>query len=216
MEQRSVERYLDNHFYENVNSPRWRDKLRASLGFCHEHAWLAVNKRLGDPLGFSMIYRDVVNHILSDLDRGRTAQPSRGFVARVRQVPEGMRTLIQNTLSAISPRKHCPACDYRDETTSATISILLDGLKSIEMNDALQASQGLCLPHLRRALEHVRDATVSDTLLDLHRSKLERLRSELDEFIHKSDYQRIEQGFGEERDAWLRAITMVIGNRNNS
>ena len=213
MEQHSVERYLDNHFYENVNSPKWRDKLRASLGFCHEHVWLAVNKRLGDALGFSIIYRDVVNHILSDLDRGRAAQPSRGFVAKMRQVPEGARTLIENVLSAITPRKRCPACDYRDETTRATLSILLEGLKSIEMKDALKASHGLCLPHLRQALEHVRDATVSETLLDLNRSKLERLRSELDEFIQKNDYQRIEQGFGEERDAWLRTIAMITGSR---
>lgn len=208
-----MERYLANQFYESVNSPKWRDKLRASLGFCHEHAWLAVNKRLGDALGFSIIYRDVVNHILSDLDRSRKAQPSRGLAARVRQIPEGARALIENVLNAITPRKRCPACDYRDETTRATLSILLDGLKSIEMKDALNASHGLCLPHLRRALEHTGDSAVSDTLLDQHRSKLDRLRSELDEFIQKNDYQRIEQGFGEERDAWLRAITMLTGNR---
>ena len=213
MEQHSVERYLDNHFYENVNSPKWRDKLRTSLGFCHEHAWLAVNKRLGDALGFSIIYRDVVTHILSDLDRGRTAPPARGLAAMLRQVPEGARTLVESMLSAITPRKRCPACDYRDETNRSTLSILLEGLKSIEMEHALEASHGLCLPHLRQALEHVRDAGVSETLLHLHRSKLERLRSELGEFIHKNDYQRIEQGFGEERDAWLRAITMVAGNR---
>ena len=48
VEQENVERFLENQFYENVNSPKWRDKLRGSLGFCHEHAWLAVDRRLGD------------------------------------------------------------------------------------------------------------------------------------------------------------------------
>src|SRR5687767_11547818 len=58
LEQRSVERYLDSQFYESVNNPAWRDRLRASLGFCQEHAWLAVDQRLGDALGFAIIYRD--------------------------------------------------------------------------------------------------------------------------------------------------------------
>src|SRR5919106_2474428 len=77
VEQKSVERYLDNQFYENVNSPKWRDRLRASLGFCHEHAWLAVDKRLGDALGFAIIYHDIVNTILNQLDHeGSSARPS--------------------------------------------------------------------------------------------------------------------------------------------
>src|SRR5215208_6410682 len=65
LEQQSVERYLDHQFYENVNSPKWREELRASLGFCHEHAWLGVNQRLGDALGYSIIYRDLINSILN-------------------------------------------------------------------------------------------------------------------------------------------------------
>jgi hypothetical protein len=73
----------------------------------------------------------------------------------------------------------------------------------------------LCLPHLRQTLEHVRDVAVSETLLHLHRGKLEHLRSELDEFIRKNDYQLIEAGFGTERDAWLRAIAMIAGSRKN-
>jgi hypothetical protein len=68
LEQQGVERYLDNQLYENVNSPGWRDHLRLSHGFCGEHAWLAVNKRLGDALGFSIIYHDIVNNLLRSLN----------------------------------------------------------------------------------------------------------------------------------------------------
>jgi hypothetical protein len=214
MEQRSVERYLDSQFYENVNSPKWRDKLRASLGFCHEHAWLGVSQRLGDALGFSIIYRDIVNRVLSDLDhRGSPTPALRGLRSLLRQVPEQARTMIETMLTAITPRKRCPACEHRDETTRTTLSILVEELKTSEMTEALQASEGLCLPHLRLALEHVRDSSVCKTLLLLHRAKLERLRAELQEFIRKNDYQLIEAGFGVERDAWLRAIGMVAGSR---
>jgi uncharacterized protein DUF6062 len=216
LEQGSVERYLDHQFYENVNSPKWRDKLRASLGFCHEHAWLGVDKRLGDALGSSIIYRDIVNHILRDLDSSGSPRPAaRSLGTLLRQIPEQARTMIETMLAAFTPRKHCPVCEHREETTRATISILVEELKATEIKEALQASEGLCLPHLRLTLEHVRDASVCETLLTIQRGKLERLRAELDEFIRKNDYQLIEAGFGVERDAWLRAIAMVAGGRKN-
>ena len=216
LEQRSVERYLDNHFYENVNSPRWREKLRASLGFCQEHAWLSVNQRLGDALGFSIIYRDIINHVHTELERGVSPAPARrGFGSLLRQVPEQVRALIENMLTAITPRNGCPACEYREETTRSTLSILSEELKASKMKEALQVSDGLCLPHLRLTLEHVRDPSVCENLIAVHRAKLERLRAELGEFIRKNDYQLIEAGFGEERDAWLRAISMIVGSRKN-
>jgi hypothetical protein len=216
IEQASVVRYLDNHLYENVNSPRWRDRLRASLGFCQEHAWLAVNQRLGDALGFSIIYRDVLNHALTELERSSIFPPTtRGLGSLLRQVPQQTRSWIENVLSTLTPRKHCPACEYREETTRTTLSILLEGWKTAEVREALQTSDGLCFVHLRGALELARDSSVSEALLTLHRAKLEGLRAELDEFIRKNDYQLIEAGFGAERDAWLRAISMVVGSRKN-
>jgi hypothetical protein len=75
----------------------------------------------------------------------------------------------------------------------------------------LQASDGLCLPHLQLALEQVRDVSAVEKLLTIQREKLEKLKNELAEFIRKSDYQLIDQGFGPEGDAWLRAVSMIAG-----
>ncbi|HUF00162.1 MAG TPA: DUF6062 family protein, partial [Anaerolineales bacterium] len=217
LEQQSVERYLDNQFYENVNTPAWRNRLRGSLGFCHEHAWLAVNKRLGDALGFSIIYHDIVNSILKELnDGGSPARAPLGWTSLLRQIPEKARHMIGKMLSALAPRKRCPVCEHRDEATRNILSVLVEELKTPEMMAALQASEGLCLPHLRLALEHVRDLSVCETLLTIHREKLASLRSELAEFIRKNDYQLIEEGFGKEGDAWLRAIGMVAGRRRET
>lgn len=216
LEQKSVERYLDNQFYENVNSPRWRDRLRASLGFCREHAWLGVNQRLGDALGYSIIYRDILNSILNQWkDGGSLAPPPRARRSLLRQIPEAVRNTIEKALTAFTPRKHCPVCEHRDETTRTLLSVLLEELKTPEMTEALQASEGLCLPHLRQALERVKDTEVSacETLLTLHREKLESLKAELEEFIRKNDYQAIKEGFGKEGDAWLRALGIVAGRR---
>lgn len=209
-----MERYLDSQFYENVNSPSWRDQLRASLGFCHEHAWLAVDKRLGDALGFSIIYHDLVSAVLNRLDDGgRLARPSRRWTSLLTQVPEPARRLIEKMLAAMTPRKRCPACEHRDELTRHIVSTLVAELEMPEIVEALQASEGLCLQHLRVALQHVRDAAAGEQLLNIHREKLERLKVELGEFIRKSDYRISAEGFGSEGDAWLRAIRMMIGDR---
>ena len=214
VEAREVERYLENQFYENINSPRWRDRLRVSLGFCREHAWLAVDRRLGDALGFSILYRDLVNTLLKKLDEGGTpARRDRHWISLLRQVPEGMRELVERILTALTPAKRCPACEHRDELRQSILSVLARSLGSEEMAAALQSSDGFCLPHLKGALEQVHEATGFERLLSIHRPKLEGLRAELDEFIRKSDYREIEAGFGPEGDAWLRAIARIVGSR---
>jgi hypothetical protein len=217
LEQHSVERYLENQFYENVNSPQWRDGLRASLGFCHEHAWLGVNKRLGDALGYSIIYHDLANSMLKQLnDESSAPHSSRRRMSLLRALPESARERVEKILDAITPRKRCPVCEKRDETTRTLIKTLIEEVKTPEMSDALRSSEGLCLPHLRTALEHVHDRSDCDQLLTLQREKLESLRAELAEFIRKNDYRSFEEGFGKEGDAWLRAIGLTVGRRKES
>jgi len=87
-------------------------------------------------------------------------------------------------------------------------------LETPEMADALQESDGLCLPHLRLALELVRNVSACERLLAIHREKLQSLRAELTEFIRKNDYQFRAEGIGSEGDAWLRAVGLIVGGRN--
>jgi hypothetical protein len=213
LEQQGVERYLDNQLYENVNSPAWRNQLRASHGFCHEHAWLGANHRLGDALGFSIIYHDIVNTLLKSLNENAASArlPRRGSV--LGQIPESLRNRVEQLLASLTPRKRCPACEYRDEFTRDLLSALTEDIQTPEMTEALKNSEGLCLPHLRLALGSVNDNSVYESILTLHRAKLESLKNELAEFIRKNDYQAIKEGFGSEGNAWLRAIGLVAGKR---
>lgn len=209
-----MERYLDRKFYENVNTPAWRDQLRASLGFCHEHAWLAVNKRLGDALGFSIIYRDILNSVSKQLnDKDQTAHAPHRRTSLLPRIPEQARNIIEKMLTAFTPRKRCPVCEHRDGTTRTVLSVLVEEIEKPQMTDALESSDGLCLPHLSLALEHVKEVSVCETLLNIHHEKLESLSAELGEFIRKNDYQAIKEGFGKEGDAWLRAVSMITGSR---
>lgn len=216
VEQKGVARYLDNHFYENVNSPAWRDRLRGSLGFCHEHAWLGVNQRLGDALGYAIIYHDIVNAILGELGEETSPAPAPRRTSLFGQVTEQGRNLLEKMSSAFSVRKRCPVCEQRDELTRTTLAVLVEELEKEEMADALRSSEGICLPHMKQALEYVKNDAVAYKLFSIQREKLAGLHAELAEFIRKNDYQLIEQGFGKEGDAWLRAISLVTGSRRKT
>jgi hypothetical protein len=213
LERKSVERYLDNQFYENVNNPDLREWLRNSLGFCHEHAWLTIDKRLGDALGFAIIYNDIILTTLKRLDEDTPTEALGRWARLLKGVPEQVSAQVQKVLYVLTPKKHCPACHQRDEMTKICISTLVDELAKDEMAEALQASDGLCLPHLKLALQNVKSAPTCEILLTIHREKLISLQAELAEFIRKNDYRFMSEGFGGEGNSWLRAVALMIGSR---
>lgn len=212
LEQRTLERYLESQLYESVNTTALRNRLRASLGFCREHAWLAVDKNLGDALGFAIIYRDVIGATLKRLEESLATAPARRPIGLIQRIREKLSSRVDNAIRAITPRKRCPACQRRDEITPMIISSLSEGLAQPELVDALQSSDGLCLPHLRLALEAVRDAASFEKLVSTHLEKLAGLQSELAELIRKNDHRFIHETFGHEGDAWRRAVAMVVGS----
>jgi hypothetical protein len=58
--QAAVERYIKGLFDESVLDPEVRARVRASLGLCHEHAWLAQEAGLSDALGLAIVYRELI------------------------------------------------------------------------------------------------------------------------------------------------------------
>jgi hypothetical protein len=214
VEQDAVERYLDNLFYESVNDIQLRERLRASLGFCREHAWLAIDKRLGNALGFAIIYHDVINNILRQLDSDVIPPVTRHWSALLKQIPEQVSGTVQRVIYALTPQKHCIVCHQRDKTLHNIISSLIESLSEPEMTGALQSSDGLCVPHLKKTFESVRDLDACNLLLVMHREKLESLRGELAEFIRKNDYRFKDEGFGMEGDSWQRAVGKITGNHS--
>ena len=210
MEQHSVEHYLDNQCYENVNDPAFRDHLRRSLGFCKDHAWLAANEHLGDALGFALIYRDVIATALERLDKEGpfSSQKRAGWLKRI---PDQVSALVYRSVYAFTPQKHCPVCQKRDESVALVVSSLVKELENPEVEAALRFSGGVCLPHLRMCLKEVQDVASLEKLIAIHRAKLEKLHDELSELIRKSDYRFAREGFGEEGDSWLRAVELVAG-----
>jgi hypothetical protein len=211
----SVDRYFDNLFYENVNDWGIRDQLRRSLGFCNVHAWLAIERGHGDPLGVSIIYHDILSTLLKRLPQATDrASPTKRILARLGRLPRQLADQIKITVQALTPQAACPACEQRDKMTRLYLATLVTNLDDGQLAEAFLQSDGLCLPHLRQAFSMARDEQAYRILLDASREKLSTLDEQLSEIIRKSDYRFHGEGFGSERDAWRRVIGAASGGKD--
>lgn len=186
IEHDTVLRYIGGLFYEQVNDYNLRDRLRSSLGFCREHAYVAVDELPGNALGIAIVYQDLVKYALHHVND-----------------PKGVS----------APQRKCPACEQRDLNMMRTFSELSKHIDDEAMTAALKKSNGLCLFHMRHALKHMRTPEKRALLVSIERNILMQLRADLDEYIRKNDYRFAQETFGAERDSWQRAISIIAGTR---
>ncbi len=98
-----------------------------------------------------------------------------------------------------------------------SITTLIEGLVGEDgLLEAYRASEGLCLPHLRRALSTARDPAVSAALIETQSAIWRKLEGHLNEIIRKFDYRYREETRGEEVGAAARAVAAISGWRDRS
>lgn len=217
LSQRAVHRYLDSVLYEFVNDPGVRARLRASLGYCNEHAWQLVGLPGGNALAIALIHRDLIGLGMTRLEK-LVFRPRRGLWHRVlaKVHPLGDCDVRRRSrLEGLAGKQRCPACEHREEVEGIALAATLEALAAgdARMRAALEQSAGLCLPHLQRALVLADEPQVFDYLRRTSAAKLTALRSELDTFVHNSDYRFREVTAGPEADSWRRALAWISGGR---
>ena len=209
--QKAVKSYLDILLFECVTDPEIGMGLRASLGYCHRHAWLLPHIGQGNLSGIAMIYRDLLGVTQKMLTAEETAQRRfawlRGILRRWRRRP------ARPAHGVLQPQKPCPACLEYAETERQAIAVLLTTLRRSDeqLLHALHASDGLCLPHLRDTLATASDAATYQTVLTLTQAHLARLIGDVDEFLRKHDYRFSHEEIGAEGDSWERALRFSVG-----
>jgi hypothetical protein len=129
------------------------------------------------------------------------------------QIPRRLADQIKTAVQALTPQARCPACVQEEKSTDLYVSELVNAILKDELYQGFMDSDGLCIPHLRQAFEHVQDDESYEKLLNVHRQKFEVLDQELAELIRKSDYRFHDEGFGHERNAWMRAVHVVVGEK---
>ena len=195
-----TDRYLRFFLTENVLDPHLRLRLIASQGFCNLHAhWLVrLAPMLDEALGVATVYEHLVSEWRQRLQRSAN------------------ETSPQKVAQFLQPQKRCPVCEHADTWERDCLSALLFALTDPQSRDEAQqlyeATDGLCLPHLRQALQLADDAKGVAYLLRDACRRWEALERLLTEFCRKHDYHfRDEPMSDEERQSWWRAIEAFVG-----
>jgi hypothetical protein len=211
LEAKIVGNYLDVMLYENVNDPDTQAALCKSRGLCREHAWLLTEISSSPALGIAILYRSVAREIRGELTREITPETGRPAAGKIKKAPAGTNRMIRS----LEPQGKCPACDHRDKLVDFALNAMLEALDRGDerMRASLRKSQGICRPHLLRALTLAKTVQSSKELETAAAEKLDLLLHDLDEFIRKNDYRFTHEGFGAEGDSWRRILGWMTGEK---
>jgi len=201
--ERDVNRFLDSHLYEYVNTPETHADIRASRGLCATHAGHLVEFG-ASVLGITILHAAIMDELL------KTAESSRGGSSFGRLFGSGSTNLANR----LEPTGECMACQAMERAESQHITSVAEHINEQEMHDAFAASDGLCLPHFRQVLRAVPDSRRADMLTQLQLPKWRALKAELDMLADKYDVNHADEAVGAEADSWRRALIMVSGNRD--
>lgn len=209
---RTTEQVVEALLWEQVNDPAVRRRVRQARGFCHEHAWALV--RQGASLGVAILLRDVLRDLVRETESPPFQPPPPLSLRRLR---EAWRRTLPSAATAqlvarLRPQGPCPVCRQVETMEEVFLTTLVENLLGEGgLLRTYQVSDGLCLPHFRRALALVRDEGTFEALLSAQRGIWQELAGHLDESIRKSDYRRQDEPPGEEAGSWLQALAAVAG-----
>jgi hypothetical protein len=207
-------RAMDQWQYEGFTDAEDREDVLRSRGFCPLHTWQLT--KLGIPFQLGVIYRDVLSEILSSLERDEDG--AMGAIApRKRPGLSGWRRKRSRKIAVTQGEaayEDCPFCHTRAEVQGRLITILLELLRSREMQALLSSSTGLCLPHFAqaRALARKSDLALAHSLVQCQQSCLQAVLGELEELVRKHDYRFEGEPRGNEMMSWRRAAELCAGN----
>ena len=196
----SVHGYIGSLVYEYVNKPDTHFAVRDALGFCAVHAWYALERINASALGMALLYEGVLRNLLNDMGTIR---------------PDSGRRQVAQAASALKPKAECPVCQHRTIVEDHLLRNLLEHLGQEAFAAGLRHSAGLCLPHLRRALDSGGKHAAKARLLAIQQDIWWALQADLAEFIRKSDYRFAStEELGREADSPHRAIDSISGAKD--
>ena len=223
LRQEAEARYLFSFLWEFVNDPGVREHLVNALGFCHAHAWQlqeTEQNQFGSGLGTAIVYEDLMRHALANIGRLQ-AKRERSWFTRTRRLlgerlaPETGRARRRALPGGLVPREECRVCVTGRSTEQSHLQSLLDHCADTRFREQFRASDGLCLPHLRGALEIAEDDAARAFLMETAQEQVRTLANQLREYIRKHSWDhRDEPKLPEEQSAWIRAVEFFAGKKS--
>jgi hypothetical protein len=219
------ERALESFLWENVNEPDVRQGILAAYGFCPAHTRVMVAREMFTsslPLGTNIIYEHlgrVVAGELKTLRPGSAAGAMRGLSGGVRGLFEKIG-LAKKGGGPLHPRGECPACIAGNNGAFNALHVLCEEIpRQGEVRAAYLESDGLCLPHLREAIERHSSAfpKAVQLLIDEAVGRLERQSKDMKEYIRKANWAYRDEKLTEAEDtAWRKTLTFFTGYAGES
>ena len=167
--------------------------LAAQGGFCTQHAADVLDIASG--VGVASIYDRFLREALVVLDEW-AKQEKRD------PVPLPNSRLLH---------PDCPVCVCRRESESRRITELLSRLEEAGFKRCYESSRGLCLPHMRLALEKAESGEMRMFLLTAQLAQVQRLQADLASSKRKRQAVPQEVMTPRERTAWLTVVEKFAG-----
>ena len=201
---RSAWRYLDGVLWESVNDPGVRTSLRASHGYCRDHArmLLRVADAQSGALGVSILVEDLLQHVSADAALEAAAKRPGSRRRRRRLLPQA----------------RCDACSIVRNTEEIYVRILAAAEEGSPPFVGIRAhGRGVCLPHVSFGVAMLGDVADRDRFVACFLHGTEELRGELTEFARKHDYRFRGEGMADgEATAWRRGMYRLVGEPSPS
>lgn len=206
-----VDRFVDLLMFEFDNSEEMRAVFSGSRGVCGEHGQMLRQNKLGNVLGTARLYHAAVSEVLKIIEQTQVESLPSSGLDRLRG--RGAKANTMPLADRLEPAETCVVCDVMDTYERDYIGIFCQYLPEGRFQEAFRQSEGLCLPHFRQALRQTTDPASVQTLIDIQAGIWRGLLGELELFIDKQNYERLNEGFGSEGNSWLRAIRRLAGER---
>lgn len=166
LRQEVLDQYFSRWVWDYISDPDVREHMRRGLGLCPEHTWQLYRtdmREYGSALGVSVIYEELVPRVAGALhdvaveaDAKSQALPwwerLRRFLRRRSALNRWFRPASWRA-GGILHAERCHVCALHEEGERRDVYWLVQILEDEDFRALYAASDGLCLPHLRQALE---------------------------------------------------------------
>ena len=202
--------YLRALLHEGVTDPESRRAVRASWGFCNWHTWMLLEvdpRALGASIYYEDLLREAIDRVTTLADRPRRSRLG-SLVARMRGRDDAPAIVV-----ARDRRLRCTLCVLAAETERQSLVTLATMITNAEIASAYASSDGVCLPHVVRAVEVAPRSREVRVLITRTLEKWLALRGTLQSFIAKHDYRNRTAYTEEEAASYARSFEIMAGAR---
>ena len=197
-------RQLDALIGEHVTDPDSRRTFREAWGFCNWHTWMLLEID-GSRFGASILCEDLVGRALRFLDEPDVPSRIRSWLA-----PSNARRRRSAAVDRYERRSVCTVCLRVAESERHHLLTLVRSVGDGEVANAYDASDGVCVPHLLRAVA-LTGRGEAGTLIERTRRKWAMVQRDLASFVEKHDHRNRAAFTDADAGSYTRAFEILSG-----